>query len=137
MENIDFNNVYFSWKGMLPENGDTITSMWARRIVKDAFSAYGLIGTIIFTGDAGKQKTQMDGLAYWGTEIQSVNLGLLSKFEYPPFVELYYLNPANGFIEKYDGLSQRKLTYEIQQNVLTVWSVLANVTSVYYRILGL
>lgn len=75
MEKIDYSNSYFTSKGMVPDQGDTISLIWGRKIVQAAANTYGMIGTMNFGG----------GIGY-----RMVNLQLTKKYMFPPDVYLYW-----------------------------------------------
>jgi len=89
MENIDFQNSYFTFKGMIPSTNDEITTLWGRKVVHNLTNAYGVIGTINFNGR--------------GYDI--VNLNLTKKFQFPPTIYLYYVESTNPTILKLPPLA--------------------------------
>ena len=129
MDTIDYNDIGFTWRNIVPEDDDDVTSLWGRKFAKNCFSVYGIVGTLDFPGE-------IDPVLYYID--RSVNLGLTNKFEYPPFVELYYRNPTTGFLEKFDDSPIRfGISYWIDSNSLIVRLRRAQIFQVYYRILGI
>lgn len=139
MDNINYTDIGFTWRSIVPEEGDSVTSLWGRKFAKNCFSVQGMIGTLNFPGE-------LDANGYI---VQSVNLGLTSKFEFPPFVELYYRNPTSGLLEKFDDSPKKTflfaspsakiggLSYWIDGDNLCVKLERPTVYQVYYRVLGL
>lgn len=141
MEKLDFGNTYFSSKGMMPQDNDNITLLWARKIVKNLANAYGVIGTVNFQSSRG---------------YRIINLQLSKRYLYPPSVFLYYesinglaipieTNPIGG---EFETIIDSK-TYEAyhKSHRKSLWSIIngdnliilcadPNITYVYYRIIG-
>jgi len=144
MESINFGNTYFSSKGMMPREGDTITLLWARKLVKNLANAYGIIGTVSFGNSPG---------------YRSINLQLSRRYLFPPAVYLYYQNisPSNGICmpietmppigefdtigdgkqyELYHRAARKNIFYVINGDALTIFNMDPNTDIVYYRVVG-
>ena len=133
MEKINFSNTYFTTKGMMPLLGETISLLWARKIVNNLANTYGIIGTCIFANQRG---------------YRSLNLQLTQKYIYPPSVYLYYSGESgniHGMIEthptygEYTNLSDYrggKAYALIQQDNLIIFCPTNTIYNVYYRIVG-
>jgi len=142
MENIDFGNTYFSTKGMMPEDGDNITLMWARKLVKNLANAYGIIGTVNFNNGRG---------------YRTINLQLTKRYQYPPSVFLYH-KASNGLLampiettppigefntiidnkqyEIFFKSARKNLWAIINGDALTILNASTDTTYVYYRVIG-
>ena len=75
MEQINFSNTYFTTKGMMPSTNESISLLWAMKVVNNLANTYGIIGTCSFNGKRG---------------YRSLNLQLTKKYLFPPSVYLYY-----------------------------------------------
>ena len=87
MEKIDFKSSYFTFQKIIPESPNDLTSLWARKIVHNLANAYGLIGTIRLSG------------ADW----HWVNLGLTSRFQFPPTLHCLYMYDNDGNLQQDDN----------------------------------
>ncbi len=77
MENINFSDEIFSWKRMMPESSDWLTTSLMRRLSMNYINSYGLIGTCVLQT---------------GQHI-AINLGLTRKFTFPPLVDILFYAP--------------------------------------------
>jgi hypothetical protein len=144
MEQINFNNTYFTTKNMIPSNGESISLLWARKLVNNMANTYGIIGTCLFN--------EMGGY-------RSLNLQLTQKYSFPPSVYLYYkvynddnlhmpkevhptfgeyqINPFGIFSSE---MIHTEKVYGLIQNdnliILCPKLFLFQITHVYYRIVG-
>jgi len=139
MDKLNFGNTYFTTKGMMPEPGETMSLLWARKIVHNVANTYGIIGTFQFNGQRG---------------YRSVNLEFSRKYTLPPSIYLYYtdifgnmhtpmeVHPVFGEFEPMDGIVyeagewREKIYGFIQNDNVIVFAPAPGIYNVYYRIVG-
>lgn len=140
MEEIKSSEAYFTFRKMLPEPNDVVTTLWSRKLVHNYINGYGLIGTLT-----------MSAYSY-----ETLDLDLTKKFMFPPHIYFYFdtgdgllkMNPDSDFrleseMKNHDlgwnmrlrGGKDKIISYINGDNLIFV-NTFANQNIVYFRIHG-
>lgn len=139
MENLDFNQSEFTWKGMIPEDLEELTPLWARKIVRNLANGYGIVGQV-----------EIERLG-----VRVIGLNLRRSFVFPPTVFIYYkLRDGTRGLESnvysnqfenyysyqgYEGISisgHSRVRYLLDDDNLVLFNLFGNDVTVHYRVHG-
>jgi len=74
MRTIDFGYSYFTDHSIIPSVGDSLTSLWGLKIVRNLMNGYGIIGTV-----------RLESYS-----ISWINLNLTKIYQFPPLISCLY-----------------------------------------------